>query len=101
MLLLIGGTDTTRNSMTGLVVGMNRFPGEWQALKDDASLIPNAGSELIRWQTPLAHMRRTATEDTELGGRRIAKGDQVVLRSEEHTSELQSLMRMSYAVFCL
>src|SRR3546814_8327188 len=79
MLLLIGGTDTTRNSMTGLVVGMNRFPGEWQALKDDASLIPNAGSELIRWQTPLAHMRRTATEDTELGGRRIAKGDKVVL----------------------
>ncbi len=79
MLLLIGGTDTTRNSMTGLVVGMNRFPGEWQALRDDASLIPNAVSELIRWQTPLAHMRRTATEDTELGGRRIAKGDKVVL----------------------
>jgi len=65
--------------MTGLVRTLHEFPGEWEKLKADRSLIPNAVSELIRWQTPLAHMRRTAKEDTELGGKVIRKGDKVVM----------------------
>ncbi len=79
MLLIVGGNDTTRNSMTGLARVMTEFPGEWARLRADKSLIPNAVSELIRWQTPLAHMRRTALQDTELGGKLIRKGDKVVM----------------------
>lgn len=79
MLLIIGGTDTTRNSMTGLVCASNQFPESWAALKADRGLIANCVSELIRWQTPLSHMRRTATEDTVLGGRLIREGEKVVL----------------------
>ncbi len=79
MLLLIGGMDTTRQTMTGLVVAKNQFPGEWDRLRQDDSLIADAVSELLRWQTPLAHMRRTATEDTELGGKLIRAGDKIVL----------------------
>lgn len=79
MLLIIGGTDTTRTSMTGLVCAANAFPESWQELGNDRSLIANAVPELIRWQTPLLHMRRTATVDTELGGQRISRGDKVVL----------------------
>lgn len=79
MLLLIGGTDTTRHSMTGLVVTANAFPGAWTALVADRSLLATAVPELIRWQTPLSHMRRTAVVDTELAGQHIAAGDKVVL----------------------
>lgn len=79
MLLVIGGTDTTRNSMTGLVVALDQFPENRSLLDADRGLVVNAVSELIRWQTPLSHMRRTATEDTEIGGKIIRKDDKVVL----------------------
>ena len=79
MLLIVGGNDTTRNSATGGVLALNQNPAEYDKLRANPGLIPGMVSEIIRWQTPLAHMRRTATRDVEFRGRQIRKGDKVVL----------------------
>ena len=79
MLLIVGGNDTTRNSISGGVIGLNKYPDEYEKLRQDHSLIPNMVSEMIRWQTPVIHMRRTALTDYELGGKQIKKGDKVIM----------------------
>jgi cytochrome P450 len=79
LLLIVGGNDTTRNSISGGVLALNQHPGEYEKLRQNPSLIPNMVSEIIRWQTPILAMRRRATQDTELFGKAIRKNDKVVM----------------------
>ena len=79
VLLTVGGNDTTRNTISGSILALNQNPDQYAKLRADPSLIPSMVSETIRWQTPLAHMRRTALQDYEFRGQQIKKGDKVVM----------------------
>jgi len=79
VLLTVGGNDTTRNTISGSVLALNQNPDQYKKLRENPGLIPSMVSETIRWQTPLAHMRRTAVEDVEFQGKTIKAGDKVVM----------------------
>ena len=78
-LLIVGGNDTTRNSISGGLLALNKNPDQYAKLRANPGLIPSLVPEIIRWQSPVIHMRRTALADAELGGKQIRKGDKVVM----------------------
>ncbi|WP_084581617.1 cytochrome P450 [Sphingomonas azotifigens] len=79
ILVLVGGNETTRNSLSHSVAAFSANPDQWQAIRADRSLLKTATAEMVRHASPVMHMRRTAMEDTVIGGQKVAKGDKVVL----------------------
>ena len=79
VLLIVAGSDTTRHSITGGLLALNQHPAEYDKLRKNPDLLESAVPEIVRWQSPVAYMRRTATEDVEIGGKTIKKGEKVAM----------------------
>jgi cytochrome P450 len=79
VLLTVGGNDTTRNTISGSVLALNENPEQYKKLRENPNLVPSMVSETIRWQTPLAYMRRTALRDFEFQGKKIKDGDKLAM----------------------
>ena len=78
-LLVEAGNETTRNAISGGLLALHEHPGEWEKLRADAELLPDAVEEMLRWVSPISHFTRVATEDYELRGVTIRAGDMVAL----------------------
>jgi cytochrome P450 len=79
ILLIVAGSDTTRHSITGGLLALNEHPAEYAKLRANPALLDSAVPEIIRWQSPVAYMRRTALSDVELAGKTIKKGDKIAM----------------------
>lgn len=79
ILVLVGGNETTRNSLSHSVAAFSLNSAQWRAIRDDRSLLRTAAPEMVRFASPVMHMRRTAMQDTMIGGRKVARGDKIVL----------------------
>lgn len=79
ILVLVGGNETTRNSLSHTVAALSANPDQWDAIRADRDVLKTAAPEMVRFASPVMHMRRTAMEDTTVGGRPVRKGDKVVL----------------------
>lgn len=79
ILVLVGGNETTRNSLSHTVAAFSANPDQWEVIRDDRDVLKTAAPEMVRFASPVMHMRRTAMEDTTVGGRPVKKGDKIVL----------------------
>ncbi len=79
LLLTVAGNETTRNLIAHGMVALIEHPDQLELVRNDRSLLPSAVDEMLRWASPVMHFRRTATQDTEIGGQAINEGDKVVI----------------------